>query len=154
MRITSVLLGRSHSIDPQELKGNIRVIGRVRPAGTHARMCAYIRAGVHVCAGGSVSGRASIRVTGRVRPAERDEGACPVHTHTHTHTHIAGRDEGACPVHVDGDTNQLVVEHNSVRAAFNFDRCFGQDSSQEHVFDEVRARVLRSCALACGCACI
>ena len=49
MRITSVLLGRSHSIDPQELKGNIRVIGRVRPAGTHARMCAYIRAGVCVC---------------------------------------------------------------------------------------------------------
>ena len=61
-------------------------------------------------------------------------------------------------MHVDGDTNQLVVEHNSVRAAFNFDRCFGQDSSQEHVFDEVRARAraraLRSCARACGYACL
>ena len=62
----------------------------------------------------------------------------------------AGRDEGACPVQVDGDANQLVVEHNSVRAAFNFDRCFGQDSSQEHVFDEVRALAQKTCAHACG----
>ena len=69
-------------------------------------------------------------------------------------TALMGAGECFWAVHVDGDTNQLVVEHNSVRAAFNFDRCFGQDSSQEHVFDEVRARVLRSCALACGCACI
>ena len=110
--------------------------------GRQVRMRVCVRISVLVCAcvcaGRSVPGPASIRLTGRVRPA--------------------GRDEGACPVHVDGDTNQLVVEHNSVRAAFNFDRCFGQDSSQEHVFDEVRARAraraLRSCARACGYACL
>ena len=104
------------------------------------RVC--VRAGIHPC---DWTGATSWARRGRVPSA---------YTHTHTHTRIAGRDEGACPVHVDGDTNQLVVEHNSVRAAFNFDRCFGQDSSQEHVFDEVRARALRSCARACGYACI
>ena len=66
--------------------------------------------------------KGNIRVFCRVRPASR-RASC---------------DDGSCPITLDSDTGACFLPYNGVGNEFKFDRCFGQDSSQEMVFDEVK----------------
>ena len=50
----------------------------------------------------------------------------------------ASRDEGVCPITMDSDTGGCFLPYNGVSNDFKFDQCFGQDSTQEMVFDEVK----------------
>ena len=65
--------------------------------------------------------KGNIRVFCRIRPASRRQS----------------HDEGECPIALDTDTDQCHIAYNSATNDFKFDRCFGQDSTQEAVFEEV-----------------
>ena len=66
--------------------------------------------------------RGNVRIFGRLRPMTAREA----------------QDEGGCPLELDEETGEVAMTFNRARSQFKFDRLFGPDARQEHVFDEVK----------------